>query len=110
MAMSDQAVNRCEPPGQLRWVDGWHWLDGDQPIVAYWSAASDYHPEYWRIDSMQYSSQGAHKHGHRYLAPVATPAEVEALAATADRLRSIIQINGLAAGHTHAEIDEMMER
>ena len=71
--MSDQAVNRCEPPGHLRWVDGWHWLDGDQPIVAYWSAASDYVGASWRIDSTQYSSQGAHKHGYRYLAPVAAP-------------------------------------
>ena len=73
MSNAPQTLSRCEPPGQLRWVDGWHWLDGDQPIVAYWSAASDYLPEYWRIGSMQYSSQGAHKHGHRYLSSITAP-------------------------------------
>ena len=80
--MSDQAVNRCEPPGQSRWVDGWHWLGGNQPIVAYWSAASDYVGASWRIDSTQYSSQDAATRGHRYLAPVATPAEINAIIET----------------------------
>ena len=70
---------RCEPPRELRGVDGWHWLDGDRPIVARWYAASDYAGECWRINATQYSGEGAHKRGYRHIAPVTPPAEVDAL-------------------------------
>jgi hypothetical protein len=48
-------------------------MDADCTIVARWYAATDWSSECWRINSTQYSPQGAQKRGYRYLAPVAPP-------------------------------------
>lgn len=81
---------RCEPREELRGADGWHWLDGDRPIVARWYAARDYAGECWRINATQYSGEGAHKRGYRYIAPITPAAEVDALRAEIGRLAPLI--------------------
>lgn len=72
-------TDRCEPPPELQASKGWYWLrrqlakypirwtgrDWDMPLR---------HPE------------DAYERGWRYLSPVATPAEVEALRAERDAL------------------------
>jgi hypothetical protein len=81
---------RCEPPEELRGRDGWHWVgheNGETPLLATWE-----NPEWWpdtggawRIGSWLYMPEPTHKKGFRYIAPVATPAEVDALRAERDR-------------------------
>lgn len=75
--------DKCEPPPELRGVDGWHWLS-----VIGWPEA----PYRWSGDlgrwadvSMGYESAMAYREGYRYLAPVTLPAEVEALRAELKR-------------------------
>ena len=74
---------RCEPPLELRGKDGWHWLvlmvNGEPscPFAQRWypdRAGSD---SEW--GSSYLSPSAAYLHGYRYLSPVLTPAEVEAL-------------------------------
>ena len=95
--MTDETP-RCEPPPELRDRDGWHWVDADRPIVAFWYAATDWSSECWRINSTQYSPQGAQKRGYRYVAPAIPPAVVAAL---------VEALEGLAthAGHLAVLLD-----
>lgn len=72
-------VDRCEPPEELRGVDGWHWLetlDGRARFCHRWWKARGV----WGWATIDARSLT----GMRYLAPVATPAEVEALRAVTD--------------------------
>ena len=69
---------RCEPPPELRGVDGFFWLRHED-------SRSDY-IGHWRAFAGGYWSHGAGTwdpaiNGWRYLAPAATPAEVDALRA-----------------------------
>ena len=89
-------TDRCEPPEELRGVDGWHWVQHESvetPTIATWEM-SEWWPETggaWRIGSHLYMPQPAHKQGWRYLAPVTPPAEVEALRATVAQLREALE-------------------
>lgn len=75
--MSD---TRCEPPPELRSVDGWHWVDADRPIVCMWQWDPWNDTGAWKMPgSIIWGPDSAHRHGYRYLSPVATSAEVEAL-------------------------------
>jgi len=65
---------RCEPPEELRGVDGWHWLTEHNPVL--WIA--DRQEWEWGEDDWV-TPEAAYRYGYRYLAPVATPAEVAAL-------------------------------
>lgn len=70
-------VERCEPPEELRGVDGWHWLmpsDGEPGDETPWE---------W-CDGCWIATHPLPP-GWRYLSPVATPAEVEALRAERNR-------------------------
>lgn len=67
---------RCEPPEELRGVDGWHWVetpDGRHRFChRWWKARGE-----WGWATLDERSARA----SRYLAPVTHPAEVEALRA-----------------------------
>lgn len=84
---------RCEPPEELRDVDGWHWLTGHNPVL--WIA--DLEEWEWGEDDWV-TPEAAYRYGYRYLAPVATHAEVPvathaevaALRAEVERLREAL--------------------
>lgn len=81
--------DRCEPPEELRGVDGWHWVQGQystgpmlwiaHPKCGFWQGAGD--------DGFQLAAEHAHADGLRYVAPATPPAEVAALRAEVERLR-----------------------
>jgi hypothetical protein len=77
---------RCEPPEELRGVDGWHWLTEHNPVL--WIADRQ-EWEYGEDDWV--TPEAAYRYGYRYLAPVATPAEVAALRAEVERLRGALR-------------------
>lgn len=66
--------DRCEPPEELRGVDGWHWLTEHNPVL--WIA--DRQEWEWGEDDWV-TPDAAYRYGYRYLAPVTTPAIVRAL-------------------------------
>ena len=79
---------RCEPPPELRGVDGLYWLklsQSEEPTIGHW-----FRDGYWKAwntgGSISVETAGAF--GYRYIAPVATPAEVDALRAERDKLRT----------------------
>lgn len=96
--MSDN--QRCEPPEELRGVDGWHWVqygDDGKEFIARWSAAraaphSGLEPLWARYGENATPVWASAHWDWRYLAPVATPAEVEALRAECASLRSLVEL------------------
>ena len=72
-------TDRCEPPPELRGVDGWHWLGAHCPV--FWIAEEQ---EWDWTEDEHVAPDAAYRYGYRYLSPVATPAEVEALRAERD--------------------------
>lgn len=70
--------DRCEPPEELRGVDGWHWVEAPAIQMCFvrrwWRARGQ-----WCWADMDERTLRS----FRYLAPVATPAEVDALRAEA---------------------------
>jgi hypothetical protein len=76
---------RCEPREELRGVDGWHWLTGHNPVL--WIA--DRQEWQWGEDDWV-TPEAAYRYDYRYLAPVATPAEVERLRAEVERLQEAL--------------------
>jgi hypothetical protein len=76
---------RSEPREELRDVDGWHWLTDHNPVL--WIA--DRQEWEWGEDDWV-TPEAAYRYGYRYLAPVATPAEVDALRAEVERLRGAL--------------------
>jgi len=79
--------DRCEPPAELRGVDGWHWVDADRPIVCQWLAADQHqlHASWKMPGSNIYGPAAAYRAGYRYLSPIPSP---EALAALVDAARA----------------------
>lgn len=72
---------RCEPPGHLRDVDGWHWVETQAGQVRFcrrwWKARGE-----WGWANMDDRTL----RGFRYHSPVATPEEIEALRAEIARV------------------------
>lgn len=72
-------TERCEPPEELRGVDGWHWLmpPSEEPEVGYWNAGS----VRWLFSGVEdsYPSDAMPDDRYRYIAPVASPGDVAAL-------------------------------
>ena len=125
-------ADRCEPPEELRAVDGWHWLY--HPRWEEWPArySAPCHAGIWPIwqcPDSNWTTPAAHREGWRYVAPLTSPAAVAALEADRDdwkrlcfvaepevaamqleiqRLRAIVRVNGLRHGATHAEIDAVL--
>ena len=85
---------RCEPPEELRGVDGWHWVQASvgEPHLAKWFAAPNRGIEpLWDSDHHIYTatpSCAAREWGLRYLAPVATSAEVDEVRAEVNRMKA----------------------
>ena len=79
-------TDRCEPPPELRGVDGWHWVmvgDGPEEIAQWFAGIGGTICGWWMGGNSAPQSQEWIEDDHgepmRYLYPVATPAEVEAL-------------------------------
>ena len=105
-------TDRCEPPEELRGVDGWHWVQ--LPFVAVptpiaWMRNPDNQEREWRMPSSPAFVSGESKTAQtwRYLSPVLTPAEADALRADNKRLREAINhtINVLHHGESTATLD-----
>ena len=86
---------RCEPPEELRGVDGWHWLThpkwGEWPTRYSASCHAGVWP-IWQCPDSNWTTPAAHREGWRYLATVATPAEVDALRAEASEWCQKVQL------------------
>ncbi len=76
---------KCEPPTELRGVDGWHWISEHSPVC--WIA--DQQGWDWGEDDYV-TPDAAYRYGYRYLAPVATPATVRALVESLEALNVAI--------------------
>lgn len=79
---------RCEPQPEWRNRDGWHWVQDVSgyfvPTCARWQFNGG---GIWVFGGTQTARPSyAYRTGYRYLAPVATPAEVDALRAERDEL------------------------
>lgn len=91
--------DRCEPPEGLRGVHGWHWCKDHmaRELLCFWVFA----PSGARWDG-GISPDKAFAAGWRYLAPVATPAEVNALraelAAVREALDTFVETMDMWAG------------
>ena len=71
-------TDRCEPPPELRGVDGWHWLDlagFTRPAPYHWIAGH----QGWEELGLKRPADYIYCDGYRYLAPVTPPATVAAL-------------------------------
>ena len=87
---------RCEPPPELRDVDGWHWVKcgDDDPEVVRWQHDGG---GIWCMGTGSPRPAYAYSLGWRYLAPVSTPAEVDALRADLERERMRLAACGVVA-------------
>ena len=82
--MTADTPARCEPPPELRGVDGWHWVkcgDDGKEFIARWSAAphSGLEPLWARYGESATPIWASAHWDWRYIAPSALPAEVDAL-------------------------------
>lgn len=76
--MSDTDTQRCEPPGRLRCVDGWYWLNLTNNPDEIWRW--DEQCRAWgNANSVRASSIQMASYGYRYVAPATPPATVAAL-------------------------------
>lgn len=77
---------RCEPPEELRGVDGWHWLHDDCPV--FWIADQGE----WDWGNDEFRPPDDMPAGYRYLAPVTPHHEVDALRAEASEWCQKVQL------------------
>ena len=100
---------RCEPPPELRERDGWHWVETPAKTrhIARWFSAHkpDIEP-LWVSEHLAHATTGwaAKEWGWRYIAPVATPAEVDALRAEADEWKRLCTIAEPGVAALRAEL------
>lgn len=81
--MGDDVTMRCEPGEEDRGRDGWHWLGNDCPV--FWIAEDQ---EWDWAEDERVRPDDAYRYGYRYISPVATPAEVEAIREERDEARA----------------------
>lgn len=84
--MSD--APKCEPPEELRGVDGLHWVtkrnkDGE-PV--WWISTG-----FWSFSGWSMTPKEAAKMGYRYLSPVLTPTEASAIREERDAAEAVKQ-------------------
>lgn len=95
-------TDRCEPPAELRGVDGWHWVqcaigpnpESYDPELMWWDAA------YW-LWSETAGGVGQPLTHYIHVAAVLTPTEVAALRAENARLREAL---AMIANHPEANV------
>ena len=82
--------DRCEPPEELRGVGGLHWVQWPEgpPQLLRWRYVPKIGAFGWTLSAHSTTAEGATNASWRYLAPVATPAEVAALRAERDAARA----------------------
>ena len=114
--MSD--TQRCEPPEDLRGVDGWHSIAlphaevkrlGIDYAVARWAATTKIwecmpHTELFYTTSIE-----AFAFGYRYLAPVTPPADVAALRAERDDWKRLCFIAEPEMAAMRADVAALVE-
>jgi len=105
--MTDET--RCEPPPELRGVDGWHWVQAPvgEPHLARWHAAErdDVEP-LWTSTHHVYSGTPRYvvrEWGWRYIAPVTPPAVVAALVEALEGLVMACELPG-----DHCEVEQAL--
>lgn len=101
-------TDRCEPPAELRGVEGYHWLqhgDAKPAIHAWYPDRHTTYPKYyapgnWQIGVNDLSAAQAHAWGWRYCHPVSPhdPAAVAALVTAAQEVISDIMTLGYLPG------------
>lgn len=102
-------TDRCEPPPELRGVDGWHWVQlsrSEEPTIARWKASC----AWWNASGLgTVSAESAGNFGYIYIAPVATPAEVDAIRAERDTLkpRLLAEVNLASEERRRHEIEAL---
>lgn len=93
-------TDRCEPPTGLRGVDGWHWIDiqDPEPVVIRWIYDCD-DPDggFWWHQRTDRSPSKMAEFGYRYIAPVAPPDAVAALVRAARHAASVTDLPSLSA-------------
>lgn len=114
--MTPTTAPRCEPPEGMRDQDGWHWVQQGEfaPTLARWHPAgrADVGPLWTSIEHV-YSAAPAYavrEWGWRYIAPVASAAEVEALQAERDALLADSRAAIKAHAQRAAEMVRLQER
>lgn len=94
--------DRCEPPEELRGVDGWHWLVWEpagengppyDPVTIWW----DKEAQGWCPDIAE-DNRTRKLAEYRYLAPVTPPATVAALVEALEAADEFIR-NGIEFGY-----------
>lgn len=93
---------RCEPPQELRGVDGWHWVDRHNlpPVCRWWSVSGD---AGFPSNAPGWANLEMRAKGWRYIAPVTPPAEVDAL--RAERDAAIARDRNASAAHAKRATD-----
>jgi hypothetical protein len=83
---------KCEPPEELRGMDGWHWcalFGHTEPAPERWIAERQM---WWDLGATYAAPSIAAAAGYRYLCPVLTPAEADALRAERDDWQQAAQV------------------
>ena len=104
--MTPTDTARCEPPEELRGVDGWHVLTSPSPYGYerpwFWVPSSDGGQAHW--NNLGCPAQAFHD-GYRYIAPVTPPAVVAALVEALEELVMACDLPG-----DHCEVEQAMPR
>ncbi len=94
---------KCEPPEELRGVDGWHWVqwNNDAPECALW------------IGGFSWEHEDFGDRGWRYISPILTPTESDALRAERDAAKRRADnhaetLRGIARMDPKTEADRMV--
>lgn len=90
-------TEKCEPPPELRGVDGWHWVanSAGKEVPIRWNAGVSG----WWDDPVPIGPEYAHRDGYRYLAPCPPPATVAALVEALEAAQEALTITADATGY-----------
>ena len=100
-------TDRCEPPEELRGVDGWHWIvrDTTKLIALNWQPNRAGRDSEWGLG--YFAPSAAYTAGYRYLSPVLTPAEADALRRERDEAQETAKKFQDAWDHATGERDAL---
>lgn len=92
--MTDE--KRCEPPPEMRDVDGWHWLHKDCPV--FWIADQGE----WDWGNDEFLAPEHVPAGYQYIGPVTPPATIAALV---EALENLMDVQTFATGWDNGVTD-----